>query len=442
MRKGIILLVLSLMAMGFLFQCQCEKPTEGQDNDQKIDSTIPAPIISHTLTGKSFTVTWEAVSHELGITGYVVNYNGQDLDLQTGTNFSKSDLPGGTYEIKVRTVGKNGLSSEYSNLESINVSFEWRLVGTEGFSAIGVTDTEIIIDNGTPYVAYIASGSGVVSKFNGSAWEVLGGAPFSTNTGDRVGFDLYSGTPYVGYKDTSAGGQATARKYTGSWSTIGTVGFSTSTMMNQGMGSLVVEGPSSVYFAFSQSGDGFGQIYHFNGTSWSDVTGATVSSYLLRQAVHNSILYLAYSNAGTLYLRTYDGAWTDVDNFPGDGPEMSMANGTPYIAYMDISSANELAVKKFAAGWQNVGSRLTINAVNHNQFKIITSNGNLYIAYSDPDNGDKLSVQKFNGSAWELLGTVAFSSTIATHISIGADGDIPYVSFVNSDGKVTVMKYY
>lgn len=115
---------------------------------------------------------------------------------------------------------------------SMNVfSQQWNTVGTAGFTTGTSEYATIETYNNIPYIAFRDQSNGAkasVMKFNGSAWEYVGGAGFSSGiAGDtKIQFDN-NGVLYVAYSENSLSGKATVKKFNGSaWETVGSEGFS------------------------------------------------------------------------------------------------------------------------------------------------------------------------------------------------------------------------
>ena len=112
-------------------------------------------------------------------------------------------------------------------------SGNWVTIGAAGFSAGEAADISLVLDNGTPYVAYADysddSGRATVMKFDGSIWSPVGVPGFSTGTAFQTSIALDNGTPYVAYKDWSDKGRAIVMKFDaflGEWISVGAADFS------------------------------------------------------------------------------------------------------------------------------------------------------------------------------------------------------------------------
>ncbi len=100
-------------------------------------------------------------------------------------------------------------------------------------------------------------------------------------------------------------------------------------------------------------------------------------------------------------------------------------------------------MKYNGTNWETVGS-LDFSS-NESDFSSIAIDGNgiPYVAYCDFGNSDKGMVVKYNGTNWEIVGSADFSTGFVYDPQIAIDGSgTPYVVYTDKghDGKVTVMK--
>lgn len=86
-------------------------------------------------------------------------------------------------------------------------------------------------------------------------------------------------------------------------------------------------------------------------------------------------------------------------------------SGTPYVAFADASTGNKVTVMKYnGTNWVLVGTAgLSANAVQKLDFEIDRFDS-LYVVYSETSSNN-LFVKKFNGSAWNQLGNLNYSSS-------------------------------
>ncbi|AMQ55613.1 MBG domain-containing protein [Algoriphagus sanaruensis] len=292
----------------------------------------------------------------------------------------------------------------------------WNPVGTAGFSGTATYQSLAIAPDGTPYVAYrdgSQSNKTTVMKFNGSGWEVVGTAGFSS------GSSLYQslaiapdGTPYVAYRDGSQSNKTTVMKFNGSgWEVVGTAGFSSGSSL---LPSLAIAPDGTPYVAFAEWQPEFSQsrttVMKFVGSAWQVVGSAGFSDGT------SSFQSLAFH-----------------------------PDGTPYVAYND-NSLGKTTVRKFnGSGWEVVGIAGFSTGTASYQSLAFHPDGTPYVAYQDGSQSNKTTVMKFNGSGWEVVGIAGFSTGTATYQSLEFHPDgTPYVAYQDKLGfisRTTVMKF-
>lgn len=126
-----------------------------------------------------------------------------------------------------------------------------------------------------------------------------------------------------------------------------------------------------------------------------------------------------------------------------DGKNLTVDNGTPYVAYSDNTDSFNLKVMKYdGLNWVDVGpTSLPTGAAGPPS--ITSDNGIIYIAYQDQVYNGKNSVIKYNGTAWTFIGNRGFSPDEARFQSIAIQNGEPYVAFEDKDNSYesSVMKY-
>ncbi|MBL4648158.1 MAG: hypothetical protein JKY03_00375 [Aureispira sp.] len=126
-----------------------------------------------------------------------------------------------------------------------------------------------------------------------------------------------------------------------------------------------------------------------------------------------------------------------------DGKNLTVVNGTPYIAYSDNTDNFNLKVMKYnGLNWVDVGpASLPIGGAGPPS--ITSDNGIIYIAYQDQTYNGKNSVIKYDGTTWTFIGNRGFSPDEARFQSIAFNNGEPYVAFEDKDSSYesSVMKY-
>jgi hypothetical protein len=184
------------------------------------------------------------------------------------------------------------------------------------------------------------------------------------------------------------------------------------------------------------------RVKKYNGSSWSNVTGAnglnkdpTRNSSNPTLVIFNGNLYAAweeYTTDGSGYIytairvRRYDGGttWTQVDGdanqglnrvaTPASNPAMTVYNGELYIAWSQIiSSVSYIHVKKYVNGttWSFVDGNTDLG-LNHDATRnglypnLTVCNNQLYLAWTEINSGSiqQIRVTQYNGgSSWSFI---------------------------------------
>jgi hypothetical protein len=300
---------------------------------------------------------------------------------------------------------------------------DWEPVGTAGLVGSSLFQPSLAVaPDGTPYVAYVDSGSGrvTVKKLVGDSWTLVGSAACSDGSAADPALAFGpDGAPYVVYSDSYLGcpGYATMKKLVGSsWSPIGTLFFSQCTALNPSL-AFALDGAPYVAFGDGNS-DGKATVMKLSG-GWQLVGSAHLSADAANR------ISLAFT-----------------------------LDGIPCIAFMDRAAGDKATVMKFdgsgLTGWSVVGSNgtgLSEGTAGYTSLAF-APNGMRYLAYQDggdPDAG--ATVMKFGDTlAWTSVGSVGFSdgAVAFTSLAVAPDGanGTPFVLFKDGarGGKTTVMK--
>ena len=117
----------------------------------------------------------------------------------------------------------------------------WQAVGGAAYSYDSDNQSLAFAPDGSPYVAYQTGSKASVRRYNGTAWQQVGSAGFSTG---GVGFQSLSiapdGTPYLAYRDGGNSNKATVMRYnaaatTPAWELVGSAGFSAGIAYSQSL---------------------------------------------------------------------------------------------------------------------------------------------------------------------------------------------------------------
>ena len=313
----------------------------------------------------------------------------------------------------------------------------------------------------------VGYGSGIVMKYNGSAWENVGPDPIADSMAVYINLALDShNTPYVAYQDNQGIApyywKATVMKYNGSaWVPVGSRGISAGTAS---FISLALDSHDTPYVSFKDYGNsGYGvTVMKFNGSAWENVgqvsfSGGEVADTSLALDKNNTP-YVAFtlvpgpgSYSHMANVMKYTGsAWVLVgsaDFSAGAVADTTLAldsNNTPYVAYLDYANGNKATVMKYTgSGWVALGQAgFSAESIFPGSISLALDSSNTpYVSYSE---GDGATVMKFSGGAWVPVGSPGFASAGAGESSLALDSNnTPYLAFPrDGEEKATVMKYY
>ncbi|MCJ8347063.1 cadherin repeat domain-containing protein, partial [bacterium] len=121
------------------------------------------------------------------------------------------------------------------------------------------------------------------------------------------------------------------------------------------------------------------------------------------------------------------------------------SNGTPFVAFKDVSSSNKATVMKYdGSTWITVGIRgFSDGSADHLKISI-DSNNKPWVAYRDAANSNKATVMKFDGTNWVVVGATAFSDGFILSPSLQFDtNDNPWIAFpdITHSYKACVFKF-
>ena len=388
------------------------------------------------------------------------------------------------------------------NTKSVLAADDWRVVGAHGFTPGSASDISMQMDSsGTPFVAF-ADGSNsnkvTVMKYTGSTsetdatagdgWEYVGSPGFSLGT-DAVyitlAFDSHN-TPYVSFRDNyaSAYQKAKVMKFNGtSWESVGLYGFSARKADYE---SIAIDSSDKVYVAYNDYDDSNKvTVVNFSGTYWQVVGAAGISlgtaNSISLKIDNHKIPYVMFTDVPSsdgITVMKYTGRKTETDAKAGDGWEFvgsaNIANGDspsfamdknniPYVAYQ--GAAGKAFMLKYTGntaetdatpsdGWEYVGTGDFSSGRAFHIFNAVNSSNTPYAIFQDENNSNKATVMEYTGSTtetnavagdgWEYVGSVGFSKSTATYLSMIFDSsDDPYAVFQDqgSSNKITVMTF-
>lgn len=152
----------------------------------------------------------------------------------------------------------------------------WYLVGGRMLGN-HVAFPDVFVANGIVYAAYSDSG-GVVKKFAGSEWEVVGSEPFTPQSASTLSLYVDNGTPYVAFLDAHGLAKPiSVMKYNGTdWEFVGERFF---TDIGSSHPQMIVEN-GELFVGYRNTYNSKGpEIKTFNGTEWELVAGGIQGAY-------------------------------------------------------------------------------------------------------------------------------------------------------------------
>jgi hypothetical protein len=345
----------------------------------------------------------------------------------------------------------------------------WQYVGTPGFSAGQLSNlgnnnndswhaTTCSVYDGVPFVAYADkshNGKATVVKYNGSAWEEVGGPGFSDGSVEcnSLYFDN-DGTPYVAFVDSVHGRAITVMKYTtGSWTTVGSAGFTANDAEDPSI--YVYNG--TPYIACSVpngSGSGMAVVMKYTGATWEalgTLPNTNESGYICvnGDGATPYVVYGVHSYSDKLVAMKYTGTTWEAVGAPGfsdssaDYTSLYIDEGTPYVAYNDNAHSGKVTVMKYdGASWKAVGSKGFLEAFD-TTLSLFVYNGTPYVTASNGPSLIKLQVMKYTGSSWKYVGNPDITDNDAGAPSVFVYAGTVYVSYGDgaNGGKLSVVKY-
>ncbi|HTA28659.1 MAG TPA: hypothetical protein VK809_12780, partial [Bacteroidia bacterium] len=344
-------------------------------------------------------------------TGYTNKLNVQKFN---GVNWSFVGQPnfsiGWSFDLARICFDNSGVPyvacSDYGNANKSDAYYlngnNWQIAGTVGISAGGTLNPSLATYGAdTLFLAYTDTVCregyrGIVKKFNGSSWSIVGDSDFSAKLAEYYSMAVSTtGVPYVAYTDGARDYKVTVKKFNGlTWDSVGNQGFSS----KGAAPSLAIDASGIPYVAYSDSlNTGRAIVKKFNGTIWINVGPPDFSK----------------GEALSVILK--------LDN-----------SGTPYVAYLDDSINFQIRVCRFnGTSWDTLPRGPEPSYMTDWSFALDNAN-NPYIAFDDQTASNKLSVQEYNGSSWGYIGNKGFSPSapVSYNVCLAVyNPGLPAVSF-------------
>jgi len=200
--------------------------------------------------------------------------------------------------------------------------------------------------------------------------------------------------------------------------------------------------------------EGYNKV-HVNGLALPFSTEYTKMGkrWLAKSAVNDYAVYPF--GAGSIYVRSSSDSWAGtLGSSLGNGtqPCIYLDGETPYVAYINSDSSNQVMVKSYASSWSAYGSPNFTPAVatEASRYNTISMDGyndgslKLFVAYVDSTDGNRVHVKwKNGGSDWADLGGVVYNYAVAaSNIDISVvNSSSVYVVFTGNDYLPVVCKW-
>lgn len=305
-------------------------------------------------------------------------------------------------------IAYNGICNVYQK----TISGSWMNYGNlNGTGNVG--HIRIGSDGLTPYVAYSDPPSQVnVKKYISGAWVQIGNFP--ANGVVQLSLDLDANdNPYIACQDVNDGSKGSCYAYNGTtWSRLGNVAYSGSSVAV--CNDLVVNKTNGQAYALwsNYSNGKVPTVSKWDGTSWSILGGASISSsqvYYFQNIVidkNTQQLYVAHArnSGGSIFLDAYEyngTSWvsigTDITNGEVDEPKMTINDaGALLITFIDYNHSSSVSAMSYLNGnWNYIGPFGFSNALSSDC--AITSFQNMpYVIYQDGAASNKSTVRYYN----------------------------------------------
>ena len=336
----------------------------------------------------------------------------------------------------------------------------WFTVGTAGFSAGAVRYPTIAFNNSNiPYVAYRDGGNEskiTVMRFVNDTWGNVGPAGFSDGLVDfpslAIGAD---NIPYVAYQDDAHEDKISVKKFShGIWQSVGDEGFShgAADYVDLAIGSDGV--PYVIYSDLAFYQQMVAKKYDGRWISLgSSVTGfSSYPSYYAGLVLDSKDVPITGFERQKATVMRYDNSKWDIVG--GDGIQSRQSGsttnividdaGTPYIGWLDVSSAVKFTVSKFnGSDWEYAGNNKFSNGTVSSPFLGIHSTGELFSAYADVTLDNLFTLKKLAGETWQDVETNSITEGVTSigDFKMDKNGKIYIVHKRNGDGDRLTVKY-
>ncbi|MBX2907119.1 MAG: Ig-like domain-containing protein [Taibaiella sp.] len=324
----------------------------------------------------------------------------------------------------------------------------WDTIGTAGFTSGAISRPSITTAaDGTIFLAFAQGGDTarvILMKYDGGSWVTVGTPvyedPYYTGLNEvNVKIDA-SGVPYVAFTASYTGaGPLYVKKLSASgWVSLGS-GAITSDIAQYVTLSIDPAGRPNVAYRDHANSDK-ATVSRYESGAWTALGGAGFSN------AEVGPVGFAIDNNGTAFVSTWEGyqgyfykyngsTWVNVNGGAGledaDGTSQKQMAMDGDTAYVVYESYyNKACVRKLVNGsWKMVGVP-NFSSTAPQYLSLAVKAGTCYVAYKDASAANKVTVMRYNGSSWSALGGTGISAGAASYVEVAVDNaGAPYVSY-------------
>jgi len=321
--------------------------------------------------------------------------------------------------------------------------------------------------NNNPYIAFEdanKNGKATVIYYNGSSWENVGNAGFSSAriVGVDLAFNPINNYPYIIYGSGEANRASVMYHNGSSWAVLGAANFSIANASNL----KITFNPSTnePYVSYADAGDSRGHVkrYDSGSSSWVDVgandfTPVGIAGFDLAFNPSTDQPYVVFrdpeysSKSSAMYYN--DSSWEYVGSrgfgisyqlYANQRIAFSPITNQPYVSMADMNGGKGWVMYYNDFSWVTLGSYvLSSGMTRSNNGLAVNSNTNqLYVAYASSLHPS--SVKYYNGSAWTDVASSPFDVTNGSNISftLSPSTQKPYVAYLDKNDSYRIIVKY
>lgn len=437
------------LALAFLSVFACKSPISRQTVPG-----IPQDLVIDTDANGNATLSWAAVSDADSYTVYYSADNSTYAAHASTSGTSRLVPFYGWYKVSAENEAGEGTAS--AGIERVVPTAPNGQAATPAFSV-----AEGTYDAAQSVAITCSTGGATIYYTTDGSTPIVGTSTTYTSAIDVAAGDTTTITAIAVATDYANSDAARGTYHVRTWETVGGAGALGGAAYNV---SIALNSAGIPYVAFMDQSDGSkAKVRKYESDAWTTVGGAAISTGV---APWTSIaidsadsIYVAYKDNpvfGKGTVRRFSGAsWSTLGSAgftAGSCTHSSLAvhsfgsTHTPYLAYQDGGNVYKATVMSFnGSSWNPVGA-VGFSSGEAAYLSLALAAGVPYLAFQDMGNGGKATVMKFDGVSWSPVGSVGFSTGSVEYVSLALDGyGTPFVAYVDSSTspayKATVMKY-